>query len=149
MKISENGLNLIKNFEGFRGKKYQDVGGLWTIGYGHLIKEGENFDDGLTIAQATELLDVDLDTAENAVNKLVKVELTQGQFDALVSLVYNWGVGNFERSTGLKELNEGKYDGAWDEFEEVNKVNGRVVLGLVRRRATEEDIWDGDTIVCA
>lgn len=149
MKISENGLNLIKSFEGFRGRKYLDVGSKWTIGYGHLIKAGENFDNGITIAAATNLLDVDLDIAENAVNKLTKVVLTQGEFDALVSLVYNWGTGNFQRSEGLQKLNEGDYEGAWDEFEEVVRVNGRVIMGLVRRRDAEENVWDGGTIVCA
>lgn len=146
MKISENGLNLIKNFEGFRTKKYLDVGNKWTIGYGHLIKEGENFDNGVTTEQALQLLDVDLDTAENTVSALVKVPLTQGQFDALVSLVYNWGMGNFRKSEGLKKLNTGDYVGAWDEFEEVTRVNGRIILGLVRRRDEEEEVWDGETI---
>ncbi len=148
MKISENGLNLIKNFEGFRGKEYRDVGGKWTIGYGHLIKDGESFDKGVTLAEALQLLDIDLDVAENAVNKLVKVSLTQGQFDATVSLVYNWGIGNFQRSEGLQKLNSGDYDGAWDEFEEVIRVNGRVIAGLVRRRDIEEDVWDGETLTC-
>lgn len=146
MIISDNGLNLIKKFEGFRTAKYQDQGGNWTIGYGHEIESDENYDDGITQESATELLRQDVARVENAINDLVAVALTQGQFDALVSLVYNWGIGNFKRSHGLELLNEGLYDRALAEFESVDRINGVVTQGLRNRRLSEADLWNGATV---
>ncbi len=142
MKISENGLVLIKNFENFRSEKYLDVGNKWTIGYGHLIRPDETFDDPISEEEATTLLSQDISTTEEAIDNQVTVPLTQGEYDALVSLVYNWGIGHFERSEGLQKLNKGDYDGAWDEFEEVDEVGGKIIAGLVRRRNMEEKEWE-------
>lgn len=147
MNISDQGLELIKNFEGFRSQKYQDTGGRWTIGFGHLIKEGENFDEGITQDQGTQLLEQDLQTTEDSINKNVRVSLTQDQFDALCSLVYNWGIGHFQRSDLLQKLNSGDYDGALQDLKNVDTVNGRVCNGLVRRRTLEANLWNGQSVV--
>lgn len=101
MKISSKGLELIKKYEGFSSGKYLCPAGKATIGYGHVIQSGETYTN-LTEKEALELLDQDADIAENTVNNLVKAPLNQNQFDALVSLVYNWGSGHFLRSLGLK-----------------------------------------------
>lgn len=145
MNISDNGLDLIKNFEGFRSEKYQDIGGLWTIGYGHLIEPDEDYDNEITEDQGTQLLEQDVSGAESVINEYVTVSLTQGQFDALVSLVYNWGASHFENSHGLELLNSGDYDGAIAGFQGVNKVNGVISQGLVNRRTAETNLWNGGT----
>lgn len=146
MNISENGLDLIKNFEGFCSHPYKDVGGRWTIGYGHLIQLREDFAGGITKETATALLDKDLDTTQDFINHLVIVALTQGQFDALCSLVYNWGVGHFEHSALLKSLNNADYTEALSDLENIDTVNGVVCSGLVRRRQLEAQVWNGGVI---
>src|SRR5579864_8252343 len=95
MKISSIGLDLITRFEGFRAAPYNDAGKEPTIGFGHLIKPGEQFTT-ITRNQALDLLTKDVHFAEDAVNTLVKVRLTQDQFDALTSFVFNTGRENFE-----------------------------------------------------
>lgn len=135
MNISHEGLNLIKNFEGFRSYKYRDAVGKWTIGFGHLIEPHESFDRSITEAEGENLLRDDLFIAESAVRNLVKVPLDQHQFDALVSLVYNWGAGNFSKCYGLILLNQGDYKGAEDHFD---SVTNHGLSGLVRRRHAEE-----------
>ncbi len=136
MNLSLAGLAQLKQFEGLRLQPYKDAAGLWTIGYGHLVKPGEWW-DSITEAQAAQLLADDAGTAEDAVNSLVKVPLTQPQFDALVSFVYNVGVGAFRRSTLLRLLNAGDYAGAAGQFPLWRKAGGQVVAGLVNRRAAE------------
>lgn len=142
MDLSLAGLAHLKTFEGLRLQPYQDVAGKWTIGYGHLIKAGEYFDT-ITEAQAAQLLNDDANTAEDAVNSLVKVPLTQSQFDALVSFVYNVGVGAFRRSTLLRLLNAGDYAGAAAQLPLWRNAGGRVVQGLVNRRAAEVAMFAG------
>lgn len=138
--ISQRGLKLIKEFEGFSPTVYPDTGGLLTIGYGHLLKEGENFRE-ISKCEAEILLRQDIKDAERAIKESVKVPLTQGQYDALVSLVYNWGEGNFKKSEALEKLNAGDYLGASEEMEEVVKSGGVVLRGLVRRRAEEKKLF--------
>lgn len=101
MKTSNKGIELIKQFEGLRLKAYRDSGGKWTIGYGHTggVKSG----DVITAQQANDFLIQDIKTAENAINGL-NLNLTQNQFDALVSFVFNVGTGNFGTSTLRKKL---------------------------------------------
>lgn len=143
MEISLNGLNQIKKHEGFSNTVYNDVAGLPTIGYGHLLTPAERL-AGLryvTEAEATRLLASDVATAEAAVNSLVKVPLTQNQFDALVSFVYNVGSGAFSRSTMLKRLNAGDYAGAADQFKVWRLAGGKVVQGLVNRRTAEAALF--------
>lgn len=130
----------IKKAEGLRLKAYLDTGGVWTIGYGHT---GPEVVEGLTITLdgAERLLREDLRTAEGHVNKLVKVALTQNQFDALVSFVYNIGGGAFKESTMLRLLNAGDYEGAANQFPRWNKDNGKVVAGLTNRRREERELF--------
>ncbi|NUG12423.1 lysozyme [Acinetobacter seifertii] len=144
MKISNSGISLIKSFEGFRLKAYDDGVGVWTIGYGTIkypngirVKAG----DSCTVQQAEDYLRNDLAVFENAVNRLVKVKLTQNQFDALVSFTYNLGETNLGKSTLLKKLNAGDYQGAADQFLVWNKAGGKVMNGLVRRREAERALF--------
>ena len=112
MQLSAEGLDLIKKSEGFRDRVYLDVAGFPTIGYGHLIKPHESFPNGITEAQAAAILSSDVQDAEQAVARLVKVALTQGQFDALVDFCFNLGAGRLAGSTLLRELNVGNYQAA-------------------------------------
>lgn len=135
MKISEQGSQLIKHFEGFRNKAYQDIVGVWTIGYGctHGVKAG------MTIIQeqGEAMLMRELDQFERAVDRLVIVDLNQNQFDALVSFAYNLGVGILQTSTLLKRLNAGDYAAVPAQMLRWNKAGGKEVSGLTRRREAE------------
>lgn len=130
----------IKDHEGLRLTAYKDGGGVWTIGYGHT---GADVREGLTVplSEAERLLTRDLKTAEGHVNGAVQVKLTQNQFDALVSFVYNVGGEAFRTSTMLRLLNAGDYVGAANQFPRWNKDNGKVVQGLINRRAKERDLF--------
>jgi lysozyme len=141
--ISEKGLSFIALHEGFRSNIYKDAAGLPTIGFGHLLLEGEaeKFKNGITKEQGKELLKSDIAEAERYVNSFVKVSLTQSQFDALVSFVFNIGAGNFRKSTLLRKLNESDYDGASSEFLRWVRAGGKVLLGLQRRRAAERKMF--------
>lgn len=141
MKTGTAGLSLIKSFEGLRLEKYRDAIGKWTIGYGHLILPNESFPEKLTRPAAELLLQSDLQAVEQAVSKLVKAQLTQNQFDALVSFAFNVGSGNLSSSTLLKKLNAGDYKGAADEFPKWNKAAGKVMNGLVARRTAERELF--------
>lgn len=136
MKTSEVGVTLIKSYEGFAAKAYTCPAGKVTIGYGHVIRPGEVFQE-LTEAQADSLLRRDLVNREQAVMLLVKVPMTQGQFDALVSFVYNLGVGALKNSTLLKRLNEKNYRAAADNFLRWVYVGKTKLKGLENRRASE------------
>lgn len=152
MKTSERGLALIKLFEGFRAQAYLDGGGVWTIGYGHTIDVGPG--DVCTQGQAEVWLAEDIQDAETAVNRAVTVPLTQNEFDALVSIVFNVGPGkkgvhsgivtlkSGEPSTLLRKLNAEDYDGAAFEFRKWDKDNGQVVPGLTRRRLAEQRLFE-------
>jgi len=149
MKTSEKGLDLIKQFEGFKDYVYMCPAGLPTIGYGHVIDSKlialTKAAPRMTREKAEQLLKNDVKEAENAINSSVKVNISQGQFDALVSLIYNWGAYNFKISLGLRKLNAGDYGGAADEF--FSKVRGVVNIdskfsnGLYRRRQAELELW--------
>src|SRR5579872_1827793 len=141
MTLSENGLKLIESFEGLRLEVYNDAAGLPTIGYGHLITVGEDFSNGLTLEQAQELLAKDTAIAQEAVNTYVTVPLTQNQFDALCSFVYNVGTNAFKESTLLKLLNKKSYYTAWEEFVKWDHAGGKVVEGLLRRRQAEAALF--------
>ena len=143
-KINETGLNLIKQWEGLRLDAYQDVAGVWTIGYGHTrtVTPGMR----ITEQRAEELLtEFDLPEFEKAVSEAVTVELTDNQFAALVSFTYNVGIGALQRSSLLKKLNAGDYDAVPFELAKWNKarVNGKLtpVRGLTNRRAAEAGLW--------
>lgn len=147
MQTSPNGIVLIKKFEGCRLTAYPDPGtgsAPWTIGYGwtHPV-DGKPVRPGMTIDQATadRLLKTGLVSYENDVLKLVRVKLTQGQFDALVSFAYNVGSRSLSTSTLLQKLNAGDIKGASDEFLRWNKSGGKVMPGLTNRRKAERDVF--------
>jgi lysozyme len=162
MKISKQGLDFIKSFESFVPYVYDDkkapvkgvyrewkgekVKGTLTIGYGHTDAAAHplKIARGLRIteAEAVDVLDVDLDECEEDVLNLVKQPLSQGQFDACVSLVFNMGSGNFRKSTLLKRLNKGDYKGARDAFDLYVNSGGEFMRGLQRRRDGEQVLWD-------
>lgn len=149
MKISDNGLAFIARSEGFRDKVYDDEGHP-AIGYGHDILPGESFPDGINEARAREMLAADADKAAHAVERLVKVPLTQGQFDACADFCFNVGADRLKNSTFLKYLNKGKLDLAcqqlyWEDSEgsphgwiySGNKIN----KGLIGRRKGEQELF--------
>jgi lysozyme len=141
MNISGRGLEVLKRFEGLKLKAYFCPAGVLTIGYGSTgphVKMGME----ITPAEAEKLLLDDVARFERAVNRLVKVPLTQGQFDALVCFSYNIGIGAFEKSTLLSVLNMGRYGEVISQFKRWNKVKGQVVNGLVNRRAAEIGLWE-------
>ena len=141
METSENGIELIKEFEGRRLVAYQDSVGVWTIGYGHTK---DVWEDRLIIKKtADRLLAEDLAEFEKYVDNLVEVPLTQNQFDALVAWTFNLGPTNLSESTLLKKLNAGDYDSVPDEMRRWNKAGGKVLDGLVRRREAEAQLFIG------
>lgn len=141
---AQKGIDLIKSFEGCQLKAYKCPAGVWTIGYGHTGSvDGKAICSGMVInaQKAVELLKQDLATFEAAVNSYVTAPITQNMFDALVSFSFNVGAGALKGSTLLKKLNAKDYSGAADEFPKWNKANGKVLNGLVRRRAAEKDLF--------
>lgn len=144
MELSDNGLKLIKDSEGFRSKAYRDTGGVWTVGYGttRINDRPVNKDAVVDELYATVLLKTDVASACATVNRLVKVPINQNQFDALVDFVYNLGEGNFGKSTLLKKLNNKDYVGAANEFQKWVFDNGVVIKGLVLRRAKEKALFN-------
>ncbi|MGD9800041.1 MAG: lysozyme [Parvularculaceae bacterium] len=143
MKISEAGIDLIKRFEGLELESYQDIAGVWTIGYGHTETAGPN--QKINEREAEELLRRDLAPRERAVEQLAGVSLNQNEFDALVSFVFNVGAGAFKNSTARKRLNRNDRLGAAEALTWWNKatVGGvlREVRGLTRRRAAERALF--------
>lgn len=143
MQINQAGLDLIKRFEGLRLQAYQDVAGIWTIGYGHTktVKPGMK----ITEQEAEELLRQDLKDTEHAVQSPIKVPVNDNEFSALCSLVFNIGRGAYDKSTTLKLLNKDNRIGAADAIELWNKstVGGKkvVIPGLVARRAAEKGLF--------
>lgn len=147
MRISDKGISLIKQFEGLRLTAYQDSVGVWTIGYGGTQPvDGKPIRPGMTIKEETaeRLLRTGLVGYESDVSKMVKVKLTQVQFDALVSFAYNLGARALSTSTLLQKLNAGDYAGAADEFPRWNKAGGKVLPGLTRRREAERALFLSD-----
>lgn len=144
MQTSDRGLEFIKHHEGLETKAYPDPGSAdgnpWTIGVGHTkgVKKG----DTCTVEQAMAWLREDVQGAEAAVLRLVNVPLSQAEFDALVSFVFNVGVGAFEKSTLLRMLNDEDREGAAAQFKRWNKNDGRVMAGLTRRRAEEARLFE-------
>lgn len=139
MKIGSEGLAIIKAFEGLSFRAYQCPAGVWTIGYGHtkVARRGMI----ITEAVAEELLASDLAEFEKGVSAAVKVDLSQNEFDALVSFSFNVGLGNFKKSTLLKKINLGDKEGAAAEFPKWNKAGGQVLRGLIKRRNAEKLLW--------
>lgn len=150
MKPSQKCINLVKQFEGFSATPYLCPAGVWTIGYGHT--EGVTEESApITEPEACDLLAGDLEKYSAAVNRLVKVPLKQHQFDALVSFAYNVGTDEdadtiaegLGDSTLLAKLNQGFYEAAAREFLKWTKSKGRILGGLVKRRAAEQALFMG------
>lgn len=142
MKLSQRGIDLIKQFEGYSSKAYPDPatgGAPWTIGYGTIkgVKPGMI----ITAEQAEKMLRDDVAKFESGVSSLITAPTTQGQFDAMVSLAYNIGLGNFGKSTLLKKHNARCYTCAADQFRVWNRANGKVMNGLTKRRADERQVY--------
>lgn len=142
---SSEGLALIKAYEGLHLTEYKCPAGIWTIGYGHTGYDRQAMGKVITEAKAEQLLKKDLARFEERVNRLVKVELTQGQFDALVAFDFNTGA--LHTSTMLKHLNAGNYTAAANEFPKWSKakVGGvlKVLNGLLKRRNAEQALFLG------
>lgn len=146
MKISNNGIELIKQFEGLSLKPYLDKVNIPTIGFGSTYYEdGRKVklkDKPITEERATQLLEfIANKTFSENINKVVKVPLNQNQFDALVSFAYNIGNKNFNWSTLLKKLNQSDYEGASLEFGRWNQASGKILSGLVLRRQKEKELF--------
>ncbi len=151
MQLSDHGYAIIKNFEGLRLSAYRDVADVWTIGYGstryHDGKQVKPGDQLASVVQADALFRNTLDQYQDAVNELVKVPLTQNQYDALVSFTYNLGTGALKESTMLTKLNEKNYAEAAAHFMAWDKItypaSGKKVISetLVQRRREESQLF--------
>ena len=142
--ISSKGYQLIKTFEGFRADAYLDTGGVWTIGYGTIryptglaVKRG----DKCTREQGERYLMNDCKWVNDAIKQNIKHPLTQNQYDALASFIYNIGATAFKSSTMLRLINDNKFNSAANEFDRWVFDNGRVIKGLVNRRAAEKELF--------
>lgn len=142
--ISEQGFSIIREFEGFRTNAYLDTGGVWTIGFGTIkypdgtkVKKG----DTCTKGQAELWLKNDCQWVDACLDKYVKVNINQNQFDALASFVYNIGETAFAKSTILKIINTNDLVGAASQFDRWVYDNGRKIDGLVNRRAKEKALF--------
>lgn len=141
MKPSQACIDFIKSFEGFKPHAYLCPAGVWTIGYG--TTEYVTPGDTVTEEEACDLLRQDVHEAADAVDDLVDVELTQSQYDALCSFIYNVGRSAFENSTLLKMLNQGKSaKEIGPQFLRWNKAGGQVLTGLTRRREDEKRMFE-------
>lgn len=144
MQVNQQGLELIKEFEGFRSKSYKCSAQVWTVGYGHTSAAGPPAVGPMTevtLAQGEEILRRDLRTFERAVDGAVKVELTPNQFSALVSFCFNVGPGAFRGSSVLKAVNARQWSEVPRRLALWNKAGGKVLPGLVRRRAAEAALF--------
>jgi len=141
MKFSAAGMELLKRSEGFRDRVYLDVAGISTIGYGHRLLHSDSFHNGINELQASNLLACDVRDAEQAVQRLVTVPLTQGQFDALVDFTFNLGAARLAASTLLKSLNAGRYDDAAKQLLRWDHAGGQEYPALKARREAEVELW--------
>lgn len=149
MKTSEKGIDLLKILEegkGFSSKSYLCPAGKRTIGYGHVILPDDNIIEPITEDQAEDILENDVVIAENAINKYVKVPLTQNQFDALVCFVFNVGKTNFKTSTLLKFINEQLWDKIPKQFMRWVYHDKTLIKGLENRRKIEVRLWNNENI---
>lgn len=130
-----------ERYEGCKLIAYQDMVNVWTIGYGHTL--GVHAGMSITLTQAAQFLDEDLQVAEHAVNALVNVYLTQGEFDALVDFVFQFGDLRFKCSTMLNFINQSDFENAALEFDKWDHAGGQVVASILRRRQEDTQIFDG------
>jgi lysozyme len=157
VKVSQKCIEQIKKDEGVRSRPYQCPALLWTIGVGHVIDPNHakiplanrkqlpipaGWDRVLSSEEIDDILRKDLARFEAGVSRLIKVELTQGQFDALVSFSFNVGLGNLQNSTLRMKVNRGDFEGAAEQFLVWTKAGGKVLPGLVKRRTHEKEMFE-------
>ena len=153
MKTSQNGIELIKKFEGFSATPYFCPAHKLTVGYGHVIVMREKFSaQGISLQEAEILLKQDVSVAEQAIERLVVCELLQNQFDALVSFIYNIGTKAFEKSRLSRLLRENRQAQAANEFPKWIYAGGAVQNGLIKRREAEKGLFlfpalSGDLVI--
>ena len=145
--INRETIEHVKRWEGLKLTAYPDPGSRdgnpWTIGYGHTSDGFLKVTRGLSITpkQAEDALEFDLNETAAAIDELVKVELSDNQFGALVSFAFNVGIGAFKKSTLLRKLNKGDYAAVPSELARWTRNDGKVMKGLVNRRAAEAGLW--------
>jgi lysozyme len=157
MKVSQKCIEQIKKDEGVRNKPYQCPALLWTVGVGHVIDPPHakvpfaerkalpipaGWDRVLSADEIDEILRTDLARFEAGVLRLIKVPLTQGQFDALVSFSFNVGLGNLQNSTLRMKVNRSEFEAAAEQFLVWTKAGGKVLPGLVKRRTHEKEMFE-------
>ncbi len=141
MHISDEGISLVKKFEGCKLEAYQCAAGVWTCGYGST--RGVQKGDIWSMEKAETMLIDELEEYGNHVEELVTIPLNQCQFDALTSWCFNLGPTNLKNSTMIQVLNQGDYEGVPYQIKRWNKVNGQVSDGLIRRREAEALLFEG------
>ncbi len=148
--LTDEGLALIKRFEGFAPEVYVCSGGWPTIGYGHVVRENERdrFADGIDETAAEELLRCDVETAERAVLRLIRVPLEDGRFDALVSFTFNLGAGALQRSMLRRKVNCEEHDAVLAEFGRWVWAGGRKLKWLMRWRVAEAELYASQPVGC-
>lgn len=141
--ISVTALEIVEHFEGYSPTVYICPAGKPTIGYGHVVPKHDlpDFQKPITKERARQILMMDMTYAQQAVDRLVKAPLTQNQYDALVSFVFNVGRNEFAKSTLLSHLNKRQYREAADQFPRWVNGGGKRLEGLVRRRRAERDLF--------
>ena len=143
--INECGIEMVKSFEGLALRPYVCAGGVNSVGYGCTVsRTGGPFNldmEPISEAEAEALLLRDLESSEGWVRRLIKTALTENQYSALVSFTFNVGAGVLQRSTLRMKLNREEYQGAADEFPKWRIAGGRILAGLVRRRAVERALF--------
>ena len=157
MKVSQKCIDQIKKDEGVRNKPYQCPALLWTVGVGHVIDPNHakvpmadrkqlpiptGWDRVLSADEIDDILRTDLARFEAGVLRLIKVPLTQGQFDALVSFSFNVGLGNLQNSTLRMKVNRSEFEAAAEQFLVWTKAGGKVLPGLVKRRTHEKEMFE-------
>jgi len=145
MHINERGIEIVKSFEGLALKPYLCPASVWTVGHGATRgSDGRPIDpdmEPISEIEAETLLIRDLETSEGWVRRLIKTALTENQYSALTSFTFNVGAGALQRSTLRMKLNRGEVQGAADEFPKWRIAGGRILAGLVRRRAVERSLF--------
>jgi lysozyme len=143
--VTEEGLDLIKTFEGFGSAIYICPAGWATIGYGHVVREDErkHYEDGIDEEAGDAILQNDIEKSERAVLRLIRVALDDGQFDALVSFTFNLGAGALQRSTLRRKVNREEHESVPAEFRRWVWAGGRKLKGLMRRREVEARLYAG------
>jgi lysozyme len=145
MKASKQCLEMLAHHEGVRTKPYRCPAGLWTVGVGHLIGDGLTLPDSwnrtFSLEEVYAILATDVRKFELGVERYINIELTQNQFDALVSFAFNLGLGTLQRSTLRAKLNRGDKEGAIESLLKYNKAGGKVLKGLDNRRKDEAALF--------